>query len=178
MLQPRGSTGPLRGWRGHRPAAHVHSSRTRGCRPPPCGTAATSTASLPATPMPSACLAFTDPTPLRRSAHFLTAEFDKTYGKTWHTVVGRNFGAHTTYETKHFAYFYIGQMGFLIFKVRRGPLSTSAAPRVSTLFSHDRFLLRALLIHDTDRRMRLAHGWPIPILFCMYTFRLNQMKLL
>ncbi len=31
-------------------------------------------------------------------------------------MVGRKFGAYVTHETKNFAYFYIGQTGFLVFK--------------------------------------------------------------
>ena len=38
-------------------------------------------------------------------------EFDKKYNPTWHCVVGRNFGSHVTHETKHFIYFYLGQVG-------------------------------------------------------------------
>ncbi|KAI9593560.1 dynein light chain in complex with an in vitro evolved peptide dimerized By leucine zipper [Syncephalis fuscata] len=43
-------------------------------------------------------------------------EFDKKYGTTWHCVVGRNFGSYVTHETKHFIYFYLGQMAVLLFK--------------------------------------------------------------
>ncbi len=35
--------------------------------------------------------------------------------KTWQVLVGRNFGSFVTYEDKHYVYFYIGQMGFVIF---------------------------------------------------------------
>merc|ERR1740129_371993 len=43
-------------------------------------------------------------------------EFDKKYNPTWHVIVGRNFGSYVTHETKHFVYFYIGQMAVLLFK--------------------------------------------------------------
>jgi hypothetical protein len=33
----------------------------------------------------------------------------------WHVIVGKNFGACATYQDKHMLYFYIGQIGFLIF---------------------------------------------------------------
>ncbi len=46
------------------------------------------------------------------------AEFDKRYGPTFHCVVGRNFGSYVTHETKHFIYFYLGQVAVLLFKVR------------------------------------------------------------
>ncbi|XP_033627566.1 dynein light chain 2, cytoplasmic-like [Asterias rubens] len=43
-------------------------------------------------------------------------EFDRKYNPTWHCIVGRNFGSYVTHETKHFIYFYIGQMAVLLFK--------------------------------------------------------------
>jgi dynein light chain LC8-type len=33
----------------------------------------------------------------------------------WHVIVGRNFGGYLTYQEKMYTYFYIGQMGFLVF---------------------------------------------------------------
>ena len=33
-----------------------------------------------------------------------------------HAVVGRNFGSYVTHETKHFIYFYLGQVAILLFK--------------------------------------------------------------
>lgn len=33
----------------------------------------------------------------------------------WHVIVGRNFGGFVTYQDKMYTYFYIGQLGFLIF---------------------------------------------------------------
>lgn len=49
-------------------------------------------------------------------ASALRKEFDTTYGPTWHCFVGRNFGSFVTHETNHFAYFHVGQLGFLLFK--------------------------------------------------------------
>lgn len=68
-------------------------------------------------------------------ASFCKREFDKKYGPTWHVVVGKNFGSYVTHgelnrqlltlhknskrfalETKHFIYFYIGPLAFLIWK--------------------------------------------------------------
>ena len=43
-------------------------------------------------------------------------KFDKAYGGTWHCIVGRNFGSYVTHETKHFIYFYLGQVAVLLFK--------------------------------------------------------------
>ncbi|XP_006892473.1 PREDICTED: dynein light chain 1, cytoplasmic-like [Elephantulus edwardii] len=43
-------------------------------------------------------------------------EFDKKYNPTWHCIVGRNFGSYVTHETKHFIYFYLGQVAILLFR--------------------------------------------------------------
>lgn len=47
---------------------------------------------------------------------FVPQEFDKKYNPTWHCIVGRNFGSYVTHETKHFIYFYLGQVAILLFK--------------------------------------------------------------
>lgn len=49
-------------------------------------------------------------------ANFIKKEFDKKYNPTWHCIVGRNFGSYVTHETKHFIYFYLGQVAILLFK--------------------------------------------------------------
>jgi dynein light chain LC8-type len=49
-------------------------------------------------------------------AAYIKKEFDKKYSPTWHCIVGRNFGSYVTHETKHFIYFYLGQMAVLLFK--------------------------------------------------------------
>merc|ERR1711971_527448 len=49
-------------------------------------------------------------------AAYVKKQFDKTYNPTWHCIVGRNFGSYVTHETKHFVYFYIGQVAVLLFK--------------------------------------------------------------
>lgn len=41
--------------------------------------------------------------------HHLSVDFRK-YNPTWHCVTGRNFGSYVTHETKHFIYFYLGQV--------------------------------------------------------------------
>ena len=43
-------------------------------------------------------------------------EFDKKHKPTWHCIVGRNLGSYVTHETKHFIYFYLGQVAILLFK--------------------------------------------------------------
>lgn len=49
-------------------------------------------------------------------AAFIKKEFDKKYSPTWHCIVGRNFGSYVTHETRHFIYFYLGQVAILLFK--------------------------------------------------------------
>jgi len=49
-------------------------------------------------------------------AAFIKKEMDKKHNPTWHCIVGRNFGSYVTHETKHFVYFYVGQMACLLFK--------------------------------------------------------------
>jgi hypothetical protein len=38
------------------------------------------------------------------------------FGSNRHVIVGRNFGSYVTHETKHFIYFYLGQVAILLFK--------------------------------------------------------------
>ncbi|XP_071448721.1 dynein light chain 1, cytoplasmic isoform X1 [Hetaerina americana] len=49
-------------------------------------------------------------------AAYIKKEFDKRYNPTWHCIVGRNFGSYVTHETRHFIYFYLGQVAVLLFK--------------------------------------------------------------
>ncbi|KAL3314541.1 Dynein light chain 1, cytoplasmic [Cichlidogyrus casuarinus] len=49
-------------------------------------------------------------------AAFIKKEFDHKYGPTWHCIVGRNYGSYVTHETKHFIYFYMGQVAILLYK--------------------------------------------------------------
>ncbi|XP_006861915.1 PREDICTED: dynein light chain 1, cytoplasmic-like [Chrysochloris asiatica] len=49
------------------------------------------------------------------TAH-IKKEFDKKYNPTWHYIVEKNFGSYVTHETKHFIYFYLGQVAILLFK--------------------------------------------------------------
>ncbi|KAL4399233.1 Dynein light chain [Malassezia pachydermatis] len=41
---------------------------------------------------------------------------DERYGPTWHVIVGRSFGSFVTHESKHFLYFYLGPMAFLLWR--------------------------------------------------------------
>jgi len=49
-------------------------------------------------------------------ACYIKKEFDRKHNPTWHCIVGRNFGSYVTHETKHFIYFYLGQIAILCFK--------------------------------------------------------------
>ncbi|OPJ74746.1 dynein light chain 1, cytoplasmic [Patagioenas fasciata monilis] len=66
------------------------------------------------------------------AAH-IKKEFDKKYNPTWHCIVGRNFGSYVTHETKHFIYFYLGQVAILLFKSgrREQPRPALAGPTVA-----------------------------------------------
>jgi dynein light chain LC8-type len=52
----------------------------------------------------------------KEMASYIKKEFDRYMNPTWHVFVGRNFGSFVTHEVDNYIYFYIGQMGFLIFK--------------------------------------------------------------
>uniref|UniRef100_A0A182F872 Dynein light chain n=1 Tax=Anopheles albimanus TaxID=7167 RepID=A0A182F872_ANOAL len=56
------------------------------------------------------------PASLTDIAAYIKKEFDKKYNPTWHCIVGRNFGSYVTHETRHFIYFYLGQVAILLFK--------------------------------------------------------------
>ncbi|XP_017357459.1 dynein light chain 1, cytoplasmic-like, partial [Cebus imitator] len=47
---------------------------------------------------------------------YIKKESDKKYNPTWHCIVGRHLGSCVTHETKHFIYFYLGQVAILLFK--------------------------------------------------------------
>lgn len=42
--------------------------------------------------------------------------FDKKYGPTWHCIVGSDFKAFVTHESKHFLFFYEGKMAICLYK--------------------------------------------------------------
>ncbi|CAD8107105.1 unnamed protein product [Paramecium sonneborni] len=49
-------------------------------------------------------------------ASYIKDELRAKYHGTWHCIVGRNFGSYVTHETKHYIYFYIGQLAIMLFK--------------------------------------------------------------
>ena len=42
--------------------------------------------------------------------------FDHKYGPTWHCIVGSDFRAFVTYESKQFIFFYIGKLAICLYK--------------------------------------------------------------
>mmetsp|Transcript_28249 Transcript_28249/g.67181 ORF Transcript_28249/g.67181 Transcript_28249/m.67181 type:complete len:90 (-) Transcript_28249:203-472(-) len=46
----------------------------------------------------------------------LKEQFETEYGPTWHCMVGRHFSSYVTHEKACYCYFYIGQMGVMLFK--------------------------------------------------------------
>lgn len=52
----------------------------------------------------------------RDIAASIKKHLDVKYGKTWHVIVGKNFGSYVTHEKGHFMYFYVGPLAFLVFK--------------------------------------------------------------
>ena len=51
-------------------------------------------------------------------ANYLKKQLEEKYKDKdlcWHVIVGRNFGGCITYKEKIMTYFYVGQIGFLVF---------------------------------------------------------------
>jgi dynein light chain LC8-type len=46
----------------------------------------------------------------------MQGKFDEKYGPTWHVIVGADFKAFVTHESKSFIFFYSGKMAVCIFK--------------------------------------------------------------
>lgn len=45
--------------------------------------------------------------------------FDQKYKRTWHCIVGENFGSFVTHESKTFIFFQIAHISILLFKTAR-----------------------------------------------------------
>lgn len=43
--------------------------------------------------------------------------FDKKYSPNWHCVVGKHFASYVSYTSKHYIFFYIGQLAILLYKL-------------------------------------------------------------
>ena len=49
-------------------------------------------------------------------AEEIKSEFDHKYKKSWHCIVGENFGSFVTHESKTFIFFQIANISVLLFK--------------------------------------------------------------
>ncbi|CAO1637124.1 unnamed protein product [Sympodiomycopsis kandeliae] len=49
------------------------------------------------------------------AAH-IKRRMDSKCGPTWHVVAGQHFGSYVTHETRHFIYFYLGKVAFLVWR--------------------------------------------------------------
>ncbi|EGR28858.1 neuronal nitric oxidse synthase protein inhibitor, putative [Ichthyophthirius multifiliis] len=49
-------------------------------------------------------------------AQYIKNEFDRLHEKYWHCIVGKQFGSSVTHDSKHYIYFYIGEMSFLLYR--------------------------------------------------------------
>eukprot|EP00616_Rhizochromulina_sp_CCMP1243_P002131 CAMPEP_0118970686 /NCGR_PEP_ID=MMETSP1173-20130426/7523_1 /TAXON_ID=1034831 /ORGANISM="Rhizochromulina marina cf, Strain CCMP1243" /LENGTH=99 /DNA_ID=CAMNT_0006920069 /DNA_START=33 /DNA_END=332 /DNA_ORIENTATION=+ len=46
----------------------------------------------------------------------IKSHFDGKYGPTWHCIVGSDFKAFVTHESKHFIFFYLGKTAICLYK--------------------------------------------------------------
>jgi len=46
----------------------------------------------------------------------IKTELDSTRGGTWNVIVGTSFGSYVTHETKTMSHFFVGSVGFLIWR--------------------------------------------------------------
>ncbi|KDO18594.1 hypothetical protein SPRG_16013 [Saprolegnia parasitica CBS 223.65] len=49
-------------------------------------------------------------------AQQIKKEIEETHDGSWHVIVGKSFGSFVTHEVKKLLYFFLGQIGFLIFR--------------------------------------------------------------
>ncbi|KAM3128099.1 hypothetical protein pb186bvf_019800 [Paramecium bursaria] len=50
-------------------------------------------------------------------SNYIKKFFDEKYGPNWHCVVGKHFNSYVSYESKHYIFFYEGQMAILLYKM-------------------------------------------------------------
>ena len=50
-------------------------------------------------------------------SEFIKKFFDQTYGPNWHCCVGKHFASYVTYQSKHYAFLYQGEMAILLYKL-------------------------------------------------------------
>ena len=54
---------------------------------------------------------------LSEVARHVKEVFDAKYGPTWHCIVGNDFRAVVTHESKTFIFFYVGKNAIMLYKV-------------------------------------------------------------
>ena len=53
----------------------------------------------------------------REISYHIKKYFDENYSPNWHWVVGKSFASYVTYSSKHYIFFYIGQLAILLYKL-------------------------------------------------------------
>ena len=53
----------------------------------------------------------------KQISKFIQKFFDQHYGPNWHCCVGKHFASYVTYQSKHYIFFYLGQMAILLYKL-------------------------------------------------------------
>ena len=54
----------------------------------------------------------------RAIAQWMKRELDSKYGAVWHVIVGHSFGSYVSHDDTSFVYFFIGDVGFLVWKTK------------------------------------------------------------
>nr|AAX30609.1 SJCHGC05640 protein [Schistosoma japonicum]CAX70013.1 putative dynein light chain [Schistosoma japonicum]CAX70014.1 putative dynein light chain [Schistosoma japonicum] len=49
-------------------------------------------------------------------ATYIKQHFDRSYGRTWHCIVGKQYGSDISHEERSFIYFFLGDRAILLFK--------------------------------------------------------------
>lgn len=52
----------------------------------------------------------------RAIAQWMKRELDSKYGAVWHVIVGHSFGSYVGHEDTSFVYYFIGDVGFLVWR--------------------------------------------------------------
>jgi dynein light chain LC8-type len=65
----------------------------------------------------------------RSVAQFMKRELDRKYGNTWHVVCGHSFGSFVTHEERSHLYFFIRDVGFLVWRTNDAAISPAMVGR-------------------------------------------------
>eukprot|EP00760_Papus_ankaliazontas_P022719 PhM_4_TR18954/c0_g1_i1/m.8818/K10418/DYNLL; dynein light chain LC8-type len=52
-------------------------------------------------------------------AQFIKREFDNKYNPLWHVIVGRHFASYVAHDVKDHVYFFLGDVGILVWRSPR-----------------------------------------------------------